>query len=488
MLKHTKNKLFIILFLFVSKGISFSQSWTNQQLITANTAQNAPGLTTEEKNVFLYLNLARLYPSDFANIELKAYFGNRYSSSLNSYESSLKNELLTMRALHAYTFSSEMYRLAKCFSDETARNGIVGHTRIQCSSGWNSECCSYGYSSGKSIILQLLIDDGISSLGHRRSCLSSKYYSFGPSINTHPQYQNCCVIDFSTSYGINYSTSTAPIITSIDAKTTSNITSTESTCSGTSTNNSTLNTQSEITELRSQVSQLNRENYDQERTIDQLNRENTDKEKTIAQLNRENATLKNSSSLLQQQKVEKDLQYNKLHSEHQTLSDRRTTVRKSKYNADEFHALTMKIGLNTFYQSIRDMKFETIDETLLSIGAETMIGFNFGDSYRRNSIGITMRASQANRFLTNSIDSSAVQPMQFYDAELTTIIREWLSFGVGANLRTSYGSSSFVVNPSMSLGLCFGPKNWKIQITQQATMNSDMKIFGRASLGLSFRL
>jgi len=117
-----------------------------------------------------------------------------------------------------------------------------------------------------------------------------------------------------------------------------------------------------------------------------------------------------------------------------------------------------------------------------------MIGFNFGESYRRNSIGITLRANQANRMLTNSLDSNATQAIQFYDAELTTLIREWLSFGLGANLITSYGSATYQINPSVSLGLCLGPKNWKIQINQQATMNSDKKISGRASLGLALRL
>lgn len=254
--------------------------------------------------------------------------------------------------------------------------------------------------------------------------------------------------------------------------------STTSTLNETSTNSQITannNTQQyELNELKNKVSKLNKDISEQE--------------KTIAQLTRENTALKNSTTLLQQQKNEKEAQYNKINSAYQTLSDRRTSVRKSKYNADDFHPFTMKIGLHTFYQSISDLKFEPFDESLLSIGTEAMIGFNFGESYRRNSIGITMRASQANRMLTQSLDSSAEQPLQFYDAELTTIFREWLSFGVGANLKTSYGSSTFQVNPSMSLGFCFGPKNWKIQLTQQATMNSDLKIYGRASIGLSFRL
>lgn len=254
--------------------------------------------------------------------------------------------------------------------------------------------------------------------------------------------------------------------------------------------NSTTSTRNE-TATNSQTTAYNANQYELnelKNKVSKLNKELSDQEKTIAQLNKENASLKNSTSLLQLQKNEKEVQYNKLNTEYQTLSDRRTSVRKSKYNSDDFHAFTMKIGLNTFYQSINDLKFEPFDESNLSIGTEAMIGFNFGESYRRNSIGITMRASQANRMLTRSLDSSALQPIQFYDAELTTIFHEWLSFGVGANLTTSYGSSTFQVNPTMSLGLCLGPKNWKIQLTQQATMNSDMNINGRASIGLSFRL
>ena len=172
----------------------------------------------------------------------------------------------------------------------------------------------------------------------------------------------------------------------------------------------------------------------------------------------------NAISLLQQQKNQKDLQYNNLNNEFDILSDRRTTVRKSKYNADEFHALTFKIGLNTFYSSIRDGQFGKFDPSLLSFGAEAMLGFNFGQSYRRNSIGFTVRANQANRFLTTSLDSSALQPVQFYDTELTTLIREWLSIGVGATFTSYYGSTSYQINPAGSIGLCLGAKIGKFKL------------------------
>lgn len=482
---------FILLITGFYFSISFGQSWTNNQLIAANTAANSPGLTQEEKNVFLYLNLARLYPSDFARIELKSHFGDRYnnSSSLNWYESGLKSRLLSMNSLHAMTYSSEMYQLAKCFSDETARSGTTGHNRINCPSGYYGECCAYGNSSGRRIIMQLLIDDGVSSLGHREICLSSKYYSMGPSINTHKTYSNCCVLDFTFSAGTDYSSTIAPSTVSTSTSTNS---SNGSKCGGNTSNSTvatnTYNTQSELSDLKSKVSFLNSEVAEKDGTIAKLNREVATLSSEKYQLDAAKTNLTNSVNSLQQQYTQKDAQYNTLKNEFNELSDRRTSVKKSKYNADEFHVLTFKIGLNTFYPSINPISLGKFNASLLSYGAETMLGFNFGDSYRRNSIGITLRANQTNRFLTQAFDSSASNPIQYYDAELTTLIREWLSIGVGATVISAYGAASHQITPSASLGLCLGPKNWKIQLTQQAGLNSDKKIIGRASVGISLRL
>jgi uncharacterized coiled-coil protein SlyX len=270
------------------------------------------------------------------------------------------------------------------------------------------------------------------------------------------------------------------------------VVSSNSKCGGSTSNSTTTtntyNTQSELSELKSKVSLLNSEVAEKEGTIAKLNREVATLSSEKYQLDAAKTNLTNSVNSLQQQYAQKDAQYNKLKEEFNELSDRRTSVRKSKYNADEFHALTFKIGLNTFYPSINPISLGKFNMNVLSFGAETMLGVNFGDSYRRNSLGITLRANQANRFLTKALDSSATQPIQFYDAELTTLIREWLSIGIGASFISSYGSPIYQITPSASLGLCLGPKNWKIQLTQQASVNSDKKIIGRASLGLALRL
>ncbi len=263
-------------------------------------------------------------------------------------------------------------------------------------------------------------------------------------------------------------------------------------CGGNTSNSTaatnTYNTQSELSDLKSKVSFLNSEVAEKDGTIAKLNREVATLSSEKYQLDAAKTNLTNSVNSLQQQYTQKDAQYNTLKKEFNELSDRRTSVKKSKYNADEFHVLTFKIGLNTFYPSINPISLGKFNASLLSYGAETMLGFNFGDSYRRNSIGITLRANQTNRFLTQAFDSSASNPIQYYDAELTTLIREWLSIGVGATVISAYGAASHQITPSASLGLCLGPKNWKIQLTQQAGLNSDKKIIGRASVGISLRL
>lgn len=472
-------KIFLVVILLFNFSMLIGQSWSNYQLIAANTAANAPGLSQEEKNVFLYLNLARLYPSDFARIELKTQFGDRYENSgkLNWYESGLKSQLLSMSSLRAMTYNSEMYQLAKCFSNETARSGKIGHDRVNCPSGYSGECCSYGYSSGRRIILQLLIDDGVSSLGHREICLSPYYNSLGASINSHKTYSNCCVLDFTGRSGTDYSSSIAPNISSTSSTTRCNIVSTN-----------TYDSSDDNSDLKNKVNQLNAEILEKDALIAKLNSEISNLKSENYQLVATKTSLSNSLSSFQQQLAQKDAQYASLRDEFNMLSSRRTSVKKSKYNADEFHKFTFKIGLNTFYPSINPVSLGKFNSNFFSFGAETMLGFNFGDSYRRNSLGLTVRANQTNRFLTRAIDSSSSQPKQFYDAEFTTIIREWLSIGIGGTMITEYGSNDYEVLPSGSIGLCFGPKNWKIQLTQQAAMDSNYKILGRSSIGISLRL
>lgn len=189
-----KQLFFIALFSFCSQ-VASAQEWTIQEFESANTAKDVEILTSEEKEVIRYINLARLYPKKFAAIEItKCLADGSYSES--GYINSLMNTLKHMKPVGALYFNDNMYKLAKCFAEESGSSGYTGHNRKTCKKGYDAECCSYGYETGRHITIQLLIDEGVPSLGHRIICLDKSMEKVGLNIQPHAKYNNCCVLDF----------------------------------------------------------------------------------------------------------------------------------------------------------------------------------------------------------------------------------------------------------------------------------------------------
>jgi uncharacterized protein YkwD len=91
---------------------------------------------------------------------------------------------------------------------DTGPRGIVGHTGSDGSSALVriqrrdktlhavAETISYGKNEARRIIESLVVDDGVSSRGHRKIILTPEYDMVGPSIGTHKGYRNVCVIDY----------------------------------------------------------------------------------------------------------------------------------------------------------------------------------------------------------------------------------------------------------------------------------------------------
>ena len=176
-------------------NFSFAQKWTIYEFEAANTAKDVENLTSEEKEVIRYINLARLYPKKFAQIEIVTS-NSDFEITNDQYLNSLVNTLKRMKPVDALYFDESMYQLAKCFAEESGASGYVGHNRKTCKKGYDAECCSYGNESGRQIVLQLLIDKGVPSLGHRNICLDKYMESIGTNIHSHSKYNFCCVLDF----------------------------------------------------------------------------------------------------------------------------------------------------------------------------------------------------------------------------------------------------------------------------------------------------
>jgi len=58
------------------------------------------------------------------------------------------------------------------------------------------ECMSAGMTSGKDVVLQLLVDDGVKSRGHRANMTNPAFIYCGCYTGTHTDYSTITVIDY----------------------------------------------------------------------------------------------------------------------------------------------------------------------------------------------------------------------------------------------------------------------------------------------------
>lgn len=154
--------------------------------------------TRDEKDTYHYLNYARTKPREFCE---KFVIPNWDKN--NSYHNSLVKTMMKMEPVNPIFPDFQCYQSAWCHALKSGKTGYTGHSRnrdpqtgSRCNSYFTGECCSYGHENGLGIILQLLIDDGVPSLGHRKICLSAGYSVVGISIQPHSVWNYNCVLDF----------------------------------------------------------------------------------------------------------------------------------------------------------------------------------------------------------------------------------------------------------------------------------------------------
>ena len=183
----------------LSYGFMDDARWTSDEINKANTAKNTSYMDSTERAIVFYCNLARMYPKLFSQLEVKDYYGttenpDEYKNSAN--RRSLMRELESMEPVPPLQPDSVMALLADCFQKELEKSGEVGHDRKKCSDDYMAENCSFGKVTARDVVLQLLIDEGVPSLGHRKNILSKEYTRLGVAFGDHKKYRKCAVMDF----------------------------------------------------------------------------------------------------------------------------------------------------------------------------------------------------------------------------------------------------------------------------------------------------
>lgn len=183
---------------------TFAQTdpWTPQQIASADLARNLVGWSDVEKDVVLHTNLVRMYPLKYLKVVVEPWdYPKRYASldKSNEYYQGLVRELRSRSALDPLKPSAELKASASCFASAQGQTSQTGHDRTgtRCPKLNTGENCDYGMDTGKDIVMHLLVDEGVPSLGHRENILRPSYRTIGVGHAPHRRYGKVTVQEFS---------------------------------------------------------------------------------------------------------------------------------------------------------------------------------------------------------------------------------------------------------------------------------------------------
>jgi uncharacterized protein YkwD len=188
--------------------------FTADEYERANTAVNVKYLSDQEKEVIRHLNLVRMDGTRYYESYIQS-FVDRYNAGFtpkieksNKYVKSLKSDLKKIKGLSILQPDEKLAKAAAFHAEDMGKTGNTGHNstdgtdcfqRIKRFIGTEyniAENCAYGFGNAEDIVPQLLIDNGVTTLGHRKNILNPAMKRVGVGIDTHKVFKFNCVMDF----------------------------------------------------------------------------------------------------------------------------------------------------------------------------------------------------------------------------------------------------------------------------------------------------
>ncbi len=203
-IKKMQKSIFLIFFWTFFSYTLFAITIPDTIITKCNTAKDVQILSHREKGVILYVNIARYYPKYFLDNILIPYMDSAKTNKKSMFYKTLLTDLNNAKSLNPLTFNAKLYPIAKKQARNMGWSGKVGHSSSRGKTFEErtvdfSRCgedCSYGYRNDLDIVFQLMLDEGVPSLGHRKNILDPSYKTIAVSIYRHRKYKWNCVIDF----------------------------------------------------------------------------------------------------------------------------------------------------------------------------------------------------------------------------------------------------------------------------------------------------
>jgi hypothetical protein len=214
----------VIGLLWISQGNAVAgKNWNKAAL---NTAAKVSYLTEYEKAVIFEINKLRSDPSGYAHEYLEPlltrYEGKKLSIPGDEVPimtkegiAALHDAIRELKKAPAVPLLSPDFRLTKASKDhqrDQSSTGRTGHDgsdgssaqdRIRRYGEWRiamGENIFYGDPDAHSVVLHLVIDDGIPKRGHRKNFLDPHFRLVGVAMGKHPGWRNVCVMDFAHAF------------------------------------------------------------------------------------------------------------------------------------------------------------------------------------------------------------------------------------------------------------------------------------------------
>lgn len=192
-------RLFTFFLIIIVNTSLFSQTIEEK----ANTAKDATYLSEKEQKLIMYHNIARLDGVYFIKKYLDPFVAKSSDYSRNSDYNSLIRILKKTKDLEVLKPAQDLTKMAKEHAVSSGKTGHVGHRGYNSRSAkyckeysYYSENCDYGVDDPLEVVIDLLIDEGVSSKGHRDNILNPEVNTIGVAYAPHSKYSVNVVCEF----------------------------------------------------------------------------------------------------------------------------------------------------------------------------------------------------------------------------------------------------------------------------------------------------